>query len=124
MMDEQKENQLLSILKKKEGYYKAILELAEEEHSKLKRNRPIPEVVSLMKKKQILLSCIEECDEAIKPLKEEWGRNKNSATLLANEIKDQLGTLDLLIREILGLDDSNRKMFEDLLCSYTNQGSN
>ncbi|SCA58955.1 Uncharacterized protein AB751O23_BK_00030 [Chlamydiales bacterium SCGC AB-751-O23] len=119
MMNEEKDSFLLKILKKKEGYYKAILELAEEEHSKLERRRPIPEIVSLMKKKQILLSCIEECDEEILPLKEEWGKSKKAQAPFAKEIQEELGVLDLLIREILGLDDINRKLFEEILCSLS-----
>lgn len=118
-MEANYQQSLFALLDKKKGYYLAILEISDEEHRKLQAKCALNHIIKLMKKKKILLSCIDECDEKIAPLKEVWAKDKHSCEQLALSIKKKLNELDELIRKIIALDDSNRKLFEELICNIS-----
>ena len=65
----EKEKILFQLLQKERGYYAVVLELAKTEKEKLAQQRPFNELSQVLRKKQIILACIEEIEEDLQPLK-------------------------------------------------------
>ena len=110
-----KDEILYRLLKKECGYYRAILDITEEENDKFNARRPLPEITPLMKKKKILLSCIREIDSALSPLKTYWRQQNTHDGPFAAKVQRELTLLEKLLHEILELDDANNRMLKDLL---------
>lgn len=91
------EEKLLLLLKRKKGFFEAILELCEEE-SEL----PLVDWMGILEQKKILLSCIEEIDAELMPFKQKMH-------MLSQEISDELETMRKIIRQILHLDVINQE---------------
>jgi hypothetical protein len=92
-----KEEKLLHLLRKKKGFFEAILDITEDE-SKL----PLQEWVEALEQKKILLTCIEEIDAELMPFKQ-------SLHTLSQEISDELELIRDVIKHILHLDLINHK---------------
>jgi hypothetical protein len=92
-----REEKLLHLLKKKRGFFEAILELTEEE-SEL----ALPDWISALEQKKILLSCIEEIDAELMPFKQ-------SLHNLSQEISDELENIRSVIKRILHIDVINQE---------------
>ena len=92
-----KEEKLLHLLRKKKGFFEAILELSEEE-SEL----PIHEWISILEQKKILLSCIEEVDAELMPF-------RSSLQHLSQEISEELENIRGVIKRILHIDVINQE---------------
>lgn len=110
-----KEDMLFQLLKKMHGYYKAILEIAQEENVKLKSRDAISELKPLLKKKKILLACISETEVAMAPLKKYWQSKLNRSDEPSLKIKTELSSLNVLLKEILQLDLLSQKSMENHL---------
>lgn len=110
-----KEDMLYLLLKKEHGYYKSILQIAQEENDKLKSHQTLADLKSLLKKKKILLSCINEIDVAMAPLKKYWQSKTNRTDQPSEKIKLELDSLNKLLRELLQLDLLSQKTMENHL---------
>lgn len=108
-----KENLLYQLLKKEHGYYKAIFEIAQEENETLKSHQSISELKPLLKKKKILLACINEIESAMAPLKKYWQSKVNRSDEPSEKIKLELNALNQLLKEILQLDLLSQKTMEN-----------
>ncbi|MCH9609651.1 MAG: hypothetical protein S4CHLAM45_00380 [Chlamydiales bacterium] len=99
------EKKLLQLLKKKRGFFEAILDLTEEEGS-----LPIPEWISNLEQKKVLLSCVDEVDEMLQPFKASFAN-------LSQEIDEELDTIKDVVGKILKLDSHNyekrRQQFDE-----------
>jgi hypothetical protein len=110
-----KEEILYKLLKKEIGYYKAILELTEQENGALTRERPIREITTLMKKRKVLLNCVDEIDQALRPVKNLWVKNKDPNSPFAPKVEEKLVQLSETIGEILSLDNENQQLLKQAL---------
>lgn len=91
------EKKLLDLLKKKKGFFEAILDLTETE-SELS----VDNWISVLEQKKILLSCIDEIDDKLKPF-------QSSLHYLSQEILEELEVIKSIIHQIIHADDSNQK---------------
>ena len=89
------EKKLLTLLKKKLGFFEAILDLTHDE-----KMCDIPDWISMLEQKKVLLSCIEEIDEEIYPFKATFNN-------LSQDVSEQLDTIRDTVQEILKLDAEN-----------------
>jgi hypothetical protein len=103
---------LLKLLKKENGYYRVILELTKNEKEKLLKQRPFQEFHQLLKKKNIIFSCIEEIELELTPIKEYWKEYKTFKTSLSAEIEVILRKLEILLKEILEVDQENQGLLK------------
>ncbi|MCH9611426.1 MAG: hypothetical protein K0U13_02360 [Chlamydiae bacterium] len=99
------QEKLLHLLQKKRGFFEAILDLSEEESS-----LNVPDWISVLEQKKVLLSCIDEIDGEIAPFKAKLHN-------LSQEVSDELKKTRTIVKRILDLDDRNqevrRKMLND-----------
>jgi hypothetical protein len=98
-----KEEKLLHLLKKKKGFFEAMLDLSECES-----NMTIDEWVASLEQKKILLSCIEEIDAEMIPFKQ-------SMHHISQEISEELEHIRNVIKRILHLDGINQEKRKDRL---------
>jgi hypothetical protein len=106
----QVEEELPKLLEKQCGFYRVILELARNEHEKYTTHKPINEIVPLMKKKQILLACVEEIEEKIQPLKKSW-KGRGGHSVQEEEFYQGLFEgIENLLAEIVTIDKANEAM--------------
>jgi hypothetical protein len=110
-----KEQMLYQLLKKEHGYYKTILEIAQQENETLKSHQAISALKPLLKKKKIILSCINEIESAMTPLKKYWQSNQNRSDEASKKINVELQALGQLLKEILQLDLLSQKTMENHL---------
>jgi hypothetical protein len=103
---------LLELLRKEQGYYLSILEIAKEESKKVSMNEPFKEIKPLLNKKKILLTCIGEIEKKLTPLKKYWQGKTDRSDVLSKQIKDQLDALNEILKEILRLDSISQKTLE------------
>lgn len=104
------EDEFPKLLEKQCGFYRVILELARNEHEKYSSQKPMKEIIPLMKKKQILLACVEEIEEKIQPLKRIWeGRGEPSAQE-KKFYQDLFEGIETLLAEIVAIDKANEVM--------------
>lgn len=108
-----KEEILFHLLKKEHGYYKAIYDLTKEEQERLSLNPSISDIKPLLKKKKVLLSCIGEIEFALTPLKKYWQEKKERNDFISEQILEQLGALNQLLREIMQMDLLSQKTLEN-----------
>jgi hypothetical protein len=92
-----KEEKLLQLLQKKKGYFEAILELSQTEEIEA-----ITEWIASLEQKKVLLSCIEQIDEQLKPFQE-------SLNNISQEITEELDNIRLIIQQILHTDQMNQE---------------
>lgn len=114
-----KEEVLYQLLRKEHGYYRGILEITQMEHEKLNLNRAENEMKPLQKKKKIFLSCIQEIETAMFPLKKHWQGKTDRSDYLSIQIQNELLALNVLLKEILQLDLVNQKKFEQRLVALS-----
>lgn len=107
-----KEEVLYHLLKKEHGYYKAIMEITRQETERLESEQPIAEIKSLLKKKKILLACINEIETALTPLKKYWQGKPTRDDFFSVQIKEELNLLNKLLKEILQLDLASQRAME------------
>lgn len=98
-----REEKLLHLLRKKKGFFEAILDLSEEES-----NMPLEEWVASLEQKKILLSCIEEIDAEMMPYKQ-------SLHDISQEISEELEHIRKVIKRILHLDGINQEKRKEQL---------
>ncbi|MFZ0565888.1 MAG: hypothetical protein WAM28_06870 [Chlamydiales bacterium] len=89
------EEKLLHLLRKKKGFFEAILELTESEEK-----LPLNDWVTVLEQKKILLSCVEEIDKELLPFKEMMHE-------LSQEIVEELETIRKIVQQILDISDFN-----------------
>lgn len=99
----------LLLLKKEVGYYKAILDLTKQEGEVISHKRPLSDLQSIIKKKQVLFSCVEEIESALQPIHRSWQNKKEHADSDSKKVKLQISDLQKLIQQILELDQANQK---------------
>lgn len=99
---------LLDLLKKEEGYYSALLALAREESIVIGASSSLEEIASLVRKKQLLLSCVKEVTAASSPMKLQWKAKKGLFPHSEN-IEKTLEHLRLLLEELIEVDNCNRE---------------
>lgn len=92
-----KEEKLLQLLRKKKGFFEAILDLTEEE-----RELPVKQWISILEQKKILLSCIDDVDAELHPFRQ-------SLHTLSQEISEELEHIRKIIKRILHLDAINQE---------------
>lgn len=112
VLDMPREEILYRLLKKQAGYYEAILDLAEEEFIKLNHCRSTPELLPLMKRKQVLLSCIEEIDRALVPIKKHWQAHKQEQCPGNARVQEELCRLEKLLARIIEIDTKNQALLK------------
>ena len=105
---------LLKLLRKENGYYRVILELTKSEKEKLIKQRPFKEFHQLLKKKNIIFSCVEEIELELTPIKEYWKEYKRLKTSLSGEIEIILSKLEMLLKEILEMDKNKIQDVRDI----------
>ncbi len=110
-----KEEVLIALLRKQHAYYTGVLELTDAENHVLSREGPLPEVTQLMKKKRILLECVQEIDTALSPLKRYWKEEASRSSPQAAAVQQQIDGLDKLLQEILRVDQENQNYFQQRL---------
>lgn len=91
------EEKLLHLLRKKKGFFEAILEITEEES-----NLSVQEWISALENKKILLSCIEEIDTELMPFKQ-------SMHVISQDTSEELDKIRLVIKRILHIDVINQE---------------
>ena len=106
----EKEKILFQLLQKERGYYAVVLELAKTEKEKLTQQRPFNELSQVLRKKQIIIACIEEIEEDLQPLKSFWLEYKQGSHNINKEIEDLLKKLSYLVEEILVIDQENQTL--------------
>ena len=92
-----KEEKLLHLLRKKKGFFEAMLDLSEEES-----DMSVEAWVASLEQKKILLSCIEEIDAELMPFKQ-------SLHDISQEITEELEHIRTVIKRILHLDGINQE---------------
>ncbi|MBS0624286.1 MAG: hypothetical protein JSS62_06685 [Verrucomicrobia bacterium] len=101
------EKKLLGLLQQKRGFFEAILDLTEEETS-----LPVPEWISNLEQKKVLLSCIDELDEQMTPYKAKFAD-------IVPEISEELEKIKDVVGRILHCDSLNleyrKKQFDEHL---------
>lgn len=95
VLNVQHEKKLLTLLKKKLGFFEAILDLTHDE-----KKCDIPEWISALEQKKVLLSCIDEIDDEISFFKATFHD-------LSQDISEQLDKIRDTVQEILKLDSEN-----------------
>lgn len=115
MKDMSKEEILYRLLKKEQGYYDAIFELTQVETDLLKKKKDPKTLTSVIKKKKVLFSCIDEIETAISPLKKLWKSKSKEADPHFLLVKRELHSLDELLKKILQMDQSNQKLMRSYL---------
>lgn len=101
-----KEEKLLSLLRKKKGFFEAILDLTEGEG-----DQPVQAWIEILEQKKILLSCIEEIDAELTPFKQ-------SLHHLSQEISEEIENIRQVIKKILHLDLVNHEKRKKELRQY------
>lgn len=107
-----KDEVLYHLLVKERAYYMQLLELTEMEAGQLERNRPLSEILPNVKKRQIIMSCIEDIEKAIIPLKRHWENKGDKSDSESSRVLTLVTELDQLIQNILQKDQENQKLFE------------
>lgn len=110
-----KEEVLYHLLKKEHGYYKAIMEITRQEHQLFEHAQSIVDIKPLLKKKKILLACINEIETALTPLKKYWQSKAERTDYFSGQIKRELEDLNKLLKEILQIDLLSQKSLENLM---------
>jgi len=99
------EEKLLRLLQKKRGFFEAILDLSEDE-----LHLPIPDWISVLEQKKVLLSCIDEIDHELSPFQARLHS-------LSQDVTEELAKTRSVVERILHLDTRNqefrRKMLRD-----------
>lgn len=91
------DDHLLHLLKKKRGFFETILDLSEDE-----LDLPVSDWIGRLEQKKILLSCVDEIDEQLKPFKQKVQH-------LSHEVHEELDTIRQVIHDILHLDTLNQE---------------
>jgi len=91
------EDRLLHLIRKKKGFFEAILDLTETESS-----LSLPEWISVLEQKKILLSCIEEIDHQMTPY-------QSRLHILSQEMTEEIDSLKSIIEKILHLDKQSQE---------------
>ena len=125
MMTEQEfqevEEIFLKFLEKESGYYHVILDLTCTEGERLEKGKPFEEIQNLLRKKKIILSCIEEIEISLAPLKKYWMQNKARSSQRAQQIQAQIVALSVLVKEILQQDLENQQRLKHYLTVVKSQ---
>ncbi|MBN4066954.1 hypothetical protein JYU14_02605 [Simkania negevensis] len=108
-----KEEMLEKLLHKECQYYEAILELAHQEQKLLQHNKPFSLIPPIIKKKKILISCVEEIEETIKPLKKYWEKKKKKSDSQSKKVQRQLASLNALLNTLITLDKQNETFMKE-----------
>ena len=103
---------LYHLLKKQKGYYAAILDLTEQEERALFKKTPLQEVFPLVKKKGILMTCVEEINLALTPIKKRWMEKKDPANPFTAKVEETLENLNKELKKILEMDQMNQTEFQ------------
>jgi len=112
-----KEEILLQLLRKEHNYYLEILNITHEEQSRLRPPPSVAELKPLLSKKKVLLSCINEIEGALTPLKKYWHTKTDKSDVESGFIKQELEALNKLLREILQIDLMSQKALETHMVS-------
>lgn len=115
------QEQLLDLLGKCCGYYQAVLDITRSENEMHQEKKPLGEIQSLIKRKKILLSCIEEVEAKLGPLKTFWQEKGTYEDPDSKKIRAQLALLDSTIKEILSIDQENHKMLRNYFKALKSQ---
>ncbi len=91
------EEKLIHLLKKKRGFFETILDLTENES-----DLSVNEWISILEQKKILLSCVDEVDEELRPF-------QAKLHMISQDVTDELDGIRSTIRQILHLDTQNQR---------------
>lgn len=91
------EKKLLQLLKKKAGFFEAILELSHQENQV-----SLDAWMALLEQKKILLSCIEDIDTELSPF-------KNTLHTLSQDVHEELEKIRKTIQCVLQLSALNQE---------------
>ena len=97
------QEKLLQLLKKKRGFFEAILDLSEDEE-----RLPVPDWISVLEQKKVLLSCIDEIDHELSPFKAKLHN-------LSQEVTDELSKTRSVVKQILDIDTRNQELRRKML---------
>lgn len=100
---------LKSLLEKQCGFYRVVLELSRNEYEKFSSFCSLNEIIPIMKKKKILLSCIDEIEEEIGPIKEKWWNYSCDLSESSPAVAEILSEIESLVAEVLAIDEVNQK---------------
>lgn len=104
-----KDELLYSLLQKELGYYSAILDLTKKERQLLAERCGMEALGPIIKKKQIILTHINQIDTALAPLKKYWAQKPLKEEVLNKKIDLAWQCLDKILLEILSVDNHNNK---------------
>ncbi len=99
------EKQLLTLLRKKKGFFEAILELTESE-----TDLPLNEWVPVLEQKRVFLMCIDEVDGQLHPF-------KKTLHTISEEIKAELDHMRHTVKKILLIDGLNQEKRKEIIKS-------
>ncbi|MDF2576984.1 MAG: hypothetical protein K0S74_468 [Chlamydiales bacterium] len=116
-----RDKHLLELLEKEVAYYQSILELSQLEQRKLQLDNSLDEVLSVIRKKKILLECIEQLQIELSPLKVYWKEKPPSLGGQDDLVRQRLSHLENILKQILSLSQSNQNQFEILLNKLKNR---
>lgn len=103
MLEGMSEEKLLHLLQKKRGFFEAILDLSEDEEY-----LPVPDWISVLEQKKVLLSCIDEIDYELSPFKAKLHN-------LSQEVTEELEKTRTVVEKILHLDSQVQRARKKLL---------
>jgi hypothetical protein len=111
-----KEETLYRLLVKERGFYQAIKDLTRQEAEQWAGESP-EAASSLLKKKKILMECIQEVEDALTPLKKYWNQKADRSDFFSQQIECELATLNGLLKEILEMDLASQRALKNRMRS-------
>lgn len=111
-MIQAQEEQLMQLLQKELGYYHTVLELSWEVHKKLTQKATLKDILPIIKKQKILLSCIDDFRQTIQPLREEWICKNKQVSQKNPEMQNLVTDLDNAVKNLLHVDEKNQDLLE------------
>ena len=107
---------LLRLLQKEHCYYQAVLELTEQENQLLKSKTPSPKAVfALEKKRQILLACVEEIEDALRPVKKYWDAKTDRSDSESQSVEQELKSIHKVLQKLIDLDKENQSLMSTIM---------
>ncbi len=98
---------LITLLEKQCGYYRVVLEMATATQDMFKSKRPFENIISMLKKQKIMLSCIKEEEDELFKRKERW-MARDEKTRFDSEVEELSSAISSLVDEVVAVDESNQ----------------
>lgn len=114
LLQQNKVELFLHLLRKQKNYYALILELDQEIAMVLHQKQNLQSISALQKRKKIILDCIDEMDNSLKPLKNIWLQLPESDPLYP-EIVNEIKAIEDCLVKITEFEEGTRDMLKQSL---------